>query len=192
MNRANLIPDTAEVELVCLRQRAGSIEVELRACQTFSVCPSCAGRSSRVHSRYRRKISDLPWEGVPVEILLQARKFFCDQERCSRRIFTEKLPGTVERYSRRSRRSSEALSAITMSLGARTGARLARNLGLLASGPTLLRVLRMQSRPPISLAPGWLELTSGHGRRATVTEQFFVIWSSAELSICCRIVVRRQ
>src|ERR1035437_6710862 len=40
-----------------------------------------------------------------------------------------------------------------MSLGGRAGARLARKLGLLASGPTLLRVLRMQSRPSISSAP---------------------------------------
>jgi len=72
MNRANLIPNIAEVELICLRQKAGIIQVELRARRPFSVRPSCAGHSSRVHSRYRRTITDLPWEGIPVEILLQA------------------------------------------------------------------------------------------------------------------------
>ncbi len=84
---------------------------------------------------------------MPVRILLQVRKFFCDEERCSRCIFTEHLPGTVARYSRRSYRSGEALNSITLALGGRAGARLARKLGLLASGPTLLRVIRKSVRP---------------------------------------------
>jgi hypothetical protein len=153
MNRANLIPDTAEVELVCLRQRLARSKSNYVPSRRFlcarvvlAARPGCTVDTDAGSQTF-------PGEGVPVEILLQARKFFCDQQRCSRRIFTEKLPGTVERYSRRSRRSSEALSAITMSLGGRAGARLARKLGLLASGPTLLRVLRMQSRPSRSSAP---------------------------------------
>jgi transposase len=91
-------------------------------------------------------IADLPWEGLPVRILLQARKFFCVNERCSRVIFTEPLPGTVDRYARRSCRSSEALSWITLAVGGRAGAKLARKLGLLASRPTLLRQLFKQPR----------------------------------------------
>lgn len=98
-------------------------------------------------------IADLPWEGVPIKILLQARKFFCSEERCSRRVFTEQLPGTVVRYARRSCRSSEALSWVTLSLGGRAGARLARKLGLLAGRSTLLRQLRKRSRPSVSPAP---------------------------------------
>ena len=72
------------------------IQVELRACQAVSFCPACGNRSSRVHSRYWRTLADLPWEGIPVQILLRARKFFCVDERCTRRIFTEPLPGTVK------------------------------------------------------------------------------------------------
>ncbi len=101
MNRSTLIPSGAEVELICLRPKAGVIQVELHANQPSSLCPSCGRRSSRVHSRYWRTIADLPWEGIPVRILLQARKFFCGDERCSRRIFTEQLPTTVARYARR-------------------------------------------------------------------------------------------
>jgi hypothetical protein len=29
---------------------------------------------------YRRKLDDLPWEGLPVVILLEARRFFCVEE----------------------------------------------------------------------------------------------------------------
>jgi transposase len=153
MNRGTLIPSSAEVELICLRQKDGAVQVELRAHQSSALCPGCWRRSFRVHSRYRRTIADLPCQGIPVKILLHARKFFCDEERCSRRIFTEQLPETVARYSRGSSRSSDVLTSITLALGGRAGARLARKLGLLTSGPTLLRVLRTRSRPSISSAP---------------------------------------
>ncbi|MGI4756501.1 MAG: transposase family protein [Janthinobacterium lividum] len=101
-----------EVELICLRQKTGLIHVELCACQAVGICPSCGGRSFRVHSRCWRTIADLPWQGIPVQILLRARMFFCGEERCQRRIFTEPLPGTVSCYARRSNRSSEALSCL--------------------------------------------------------------------------------
>jgi hypothetical protein len=42
-----------------------------------AVFPECQTISSRVHSRYARELGDLPWEGIPVRIYLQTRKFFC-------------------------------------------------------------------------------------------------------------------
>ncbi len=117
------------------------VEMELRACRAVSTCPACGTASRRVHSRYRRKLADLPWEGLPVVILLHARKFFCVEDRCRRKVFTEQLPGTVARYARRSCRSGEALRWLTLALGGRAGARLACRLGLLASRSTLLREL---------------------------------------------------
>ena len=153
MNRGTLIPSSAEVDLICLRPKAGLIHVELRACQAVSFCPGCGSRSSRVHSRYRRTLADLPWEGIPVQISLRARKFFCVDERCTRRIFTEPLPGTVSRYARRSDRASDALSWVTLALGCRARARLARKLGLLASRTTLLHELRRRVSSSAPSAP---------------------------------------
>ncbi|WP_041586111.1 transposase family protein [Terriglobus saanensis] len=70
-------PNSAEVKLICLHQKAGTIHMELHAYQASSLCRGCNHHSSRVHRRYWRTIADLPWEGFPVTILLQARKFFC-------------------------------------------------------------------------------------------------------------------
>ena len=66
MLRGTLLPSTSEVELVCLRAMAGSIEVQLRTSRPVSSCPVCGTSSRRVHSRYLRKLGDLPWEGIPV------------------------------------------------------------------------------------------------------------------------------
>jgi hypothetical protein len=104
--------------------------MHLRACRVSIVCPACQTISSRVHSRYARELGDLPWEGVLVRIYLQTRKFFCGGRDCRRGIFTERLPNTVLRYARRTRRSSEAQYWITLALGGAAGSRLALRMGL--------------------------------------------------------------
>lgn len=39
-------------------------------------CPLCNSSSERVHSRYSRTVSDLPWRGIIVTVKIRARKFF--------------------------------------------------------------------------------------------------------------------
>ena len=116
MTHGSLVPNIAEVALVCLRSQGGAIQMQLRTCRSSSSCPARGTASRRLHSRYQRKLGDLPWEGLPVAILLHARKFFCAEDRCRQKIFTERLPGTVARYARRSCRSSEALKWLTLAL----------------------------------------------------------------------------
>ncbi|PBC35651.1 hypothetical protein CJ179_47220 [Rhodococcus sp. ACS1] len=41
-------------------------------------CPRCDGVSARVHSRYRRRLSDTAIGGHPVTIEIRVRRFFCD------------------------------------------------------------------------------------------------------------------
>jgi transposase len=114
----------------------------LRPSGKESRCPSCGQPARRLHSRYCRRLSDLPWEGIPVSIELRVRRFFCSNEDCGQHIFTERLPKTVERYARRTCRLSASLEQITLALGGAAGSRLAQQLGILANGSTLLRQLR--------------------------------------------------
>ena len=115
--------------------------MRLKTCRASATCCAVWDASRKIHSRYVRRLGDLPWDGVPVVIHLVTRRFFCVEPGCRRRVFTEPLPGTVARYGRRSCRSSEALRWLTLALGGRAGARLAERLGLLASRSTLLREL---------------------------------------------------
>jgi transposase len=144
MTRGTLLPNHFEVKLICLRPKDGAIEMELQACRTFSSCPTCGTMSRRVHSRYTRRLGDLPWEGLPVRIPLYTPKFFCVGEGC---------PGSALRYARRTQRATEALDWITLALGGQAGARLARRLGLLVGGSTLLRQVRRRIQPTSVTAP---------------------------------------
>ncbi len=143
MGPRTLLPDAAEVVLDQLRVVGREqIVMVLRPSSEQSYCPACHRRSSRIHSWYRRRLRDLPWEGVAVRIELRARRFFCDADGCLQRIFTEQLSKTAPRYARRTSRLSLALEQITLALGGSAGSRLAEQLGIMASDSTLLRQLR--------------------------------------------------
>lgn len=145
MEPRTLLPDAQEVVLDSLktigRDHLGMV---LRSAGSSGLCPQCQRRSWRVHSRYRRKLADLPWEGIPVQIELHARRFFCGTPGCGQHIFTERLPRTASRYARRTNRLGQALSQIGLALGGAAGARLAEQLGILSSGSTVLRHLRQK------------------------------------------------
>jgi transposase len=146
MGQRTLVPDAGEVELGELKVEGfGRLVMVLRSAGEESRCPSCGRLSRRLHSRYCRRLSDLPWEGIPVRIELRVRRFFCGTKDCGQHIFTERLPKTVQRYARRTCRLSTSLEQITLALGGAAGARLAQQLGILAHGSTLLRHLRRRA-----------------------------------------------
>ena len=93
MAQATLVPDPQQVELVTLSGTRTGITAVVRARAGSTLCPVCGARSERVHSRYTRRVADLPWCGVAVRLHLHVRRFFCDQPTCPRAIFTERLPG---------------------------------------------------------------------------------------------------
>jgi transposase len=118
------------------------VRLRLTATPPTAACPGCAVPSSSAHSRYQRRLTDLPWGARAVYIQLTVRKFRCRNRACGRRIFTERLPDLVAAYSRHTPRVAAALQAIGLALGGNAGARLAARLRLPASPSTLLRLVR--------------------------------------------------
>jgi transposase len=121
---------------------AGQVTLQVRSTQTLGHCPVCRCPTRRIHSHYTRTVADLPWAHYRVVLQLGVRKFFCANGRCPRRIFTERLPGVVAPWARRTERLLEWLAHIAVALGGAAGIRLSRCLGVAVSRRTLLRVLR--------------------------------------------------
>ena len=69
-----------------------------------AACPGCGTPSSSVHSRYERRLGDLPWQGRPVTLHVQARRFRCPAPACSRKTFAERLSGVAAAAARRTER----------------------------------------------------------------------------------------
>lgn len=70
-----------------------AIAIRLQSSRTTVACPACGVWASRVHSRYPRTLADLPWQGLAVVLVLEARRFFCEVAGCAQRIFAERFPG---------------------------------------------------------------------------------------------------
>jgi transposase len=144
-----LLPATCPVHLTALTIADESVQLQLTATAPTAACPCCAVPSSSVHSRYQRRLVDLPWGERGVRLQLTVRKFRCRNRACGRRIFTERLPDLVAAYGRHTHRLAIALRAIGLALGGNTGARLAARLRLPTSPSTLLRLVRGMPIPPM-------------------------------------------
>lgn len=124
--------------------RKQSIDVELLSTQAESICPVCLKKSGRIHSRYSRRLIDLPILGQTLQLLLFSRKFFCDNTKCSRKIFTERYSSLIKSYARRTDRLEEILIAVAFSSNAQTDSKLSRKMGFYVSRDTILRIIRKQ------------------------------------------------
>ncbi|MGH3215569.1 MAG: transposase family protein [Trebonia sp.] len=56
-------------------------------------CPRCGTWSSRVHSRYARRVTDGAAGGRPVVICLTVRRLFCGNPGCAAVTFAEQAEG---------------------------------------------------------------------------------------------------
>ncbi|MGI8911858.1 MAG: ISL3 family transposase [Rubrobacteraceae bacterium] len=137
-----ILPDTEMLKLLHVCASGQSITLAARTTSAEACCPVCGTLSRRVHSRYVRTLADLPWQGIPVSVRLHLRRFFCEEVSCERVIFTERLPGVVAHYARRTERLDGLFTHVSFALGGEAGARLLGELGVVVSGDTLLEHIR--------------------------------------------------
>jgi transposase len=65
-----LIPSGLLVQQVAPTPNRMAIMAKAR--QPTADCPTCRRPSGRIHSRYERRLHDLPWQGRPVILRLRA------------------------------------------------------------------------------------------------------------------------
>ena len=147
LHRSSLVPRGFVVGSACYENDKAVITV--RASGSVGLCPSCGTVSRRIHSRYRRRVTDLPLSGRVVELLVIARRFRCDAVLCERQIFAERFAdGILAPSARRTARLDSIVHHLGLALGGRPAAGFAKRLMLPVSKDTLLRVVRRRSRSP--------------------------------------------
>jgi DNA-directed RNA polymerase subunit N (RpoN/RPB10) len=142
---AILFPHLARLRITRVFETGPSLRIQASTGDPEADCPACGVASGRVHSRYERRVSDTAVSGRETVIHLQVRRFFCRNAGCSKKIFSEQVPGLTIRYGRRSIGLGEALRAVALALGGRAGARLSWRLAVTVSRMTLLRLIRGMS-----------------------------------------------
>jgi transposase IS204/IS1001/IS1096/IS1165 family protein len=136
-----LLPHLAGVRVKRVDRLPGLVCLSVRSCRGEGACPRCQAVSSRVHSRYERRLADAAIGGQRVMIRLDVRRFFCDAPTCPARTFAEQVEGLTTAYARRTPLLTGMLEAIALALAGRAGARLAAAFGLPAGRSTMLRLI---------------------------------------------------
>src|SRR4029077_20347926 len=103
--------------------------------------------SARAHSRYTRRLRDLPVAEHSVRLRVAVRRFRCLTPTCPRRTFTERLPALAPWHAQRTGRLTETIRVLGGEAGGEAGARLATRLRMPLSGETVRRILRRTPAP---------------------------------------------
>jgi hypothetical protein len=192
MRTSTLVPDPAVVALEEIVTEADRITLVIRARRPEVCCPACAHVARRAHSWYARRLDDLPWQGLAVRLVLHTRRWFYDNPRCPRQVFTERLPAVAAPHSRRTARLATVVLAFAVAVGGRPGARLLGELGIAVSGNTLRWAINAVELPvartPRVLGVDDWSLRKGHTydaphSLAKITLEFAVHVPRAELRL---------
>lgn len=132
-----ILPASLKLDHFCLDGTA--VTLFLRTTNSSAVCPACGQLSSHAHSRYVRRLHDLPLQGRTTLLELTVRRFFCRNSACPRKVFAEPIPDLACPHARSTSRLNDAHRAVALSLGGEAGSRLAGKLAMPISPDSLLR-----------------------------------------------------
>jgi transposase len=149
-----LLPDATRLEGLTYTIDEPDQQMHLTVCsdQSESACPNCQQLSGRVHSHYHRTLADLPCSDLRVTLHLHVRRFFCPNPGCPRRIFTERLPGIVAPWARRTKRLADPQTQIGLLAGGSVGEQLSLTLRI-PSGDDVLVWLVRHTVSPVAPTP---------------------------------------
>ncbi|MFE3774543.1 ISL3 family transposase [Streptomyces sp. NPDC059122] len=162
-----LFPHLTQVVVNSVVRMGKSIRIAASCSAPTARCSGCSTVSSRVHSRYGRRLADIAVSGQETAIDLEVRRFFCDNTNCAKKTFAEQVEQLTFRYGRRTLTLQRVLQQVALALGGQAGERLAQRLRIPVSGPTLLRIIRSMDVPevPELTALGVDEFAFRRGRR---------------------------
>ena len=145
-----MFPSELKIKKIAASHGDTKIVFTITSIQKRSNCPLCGKYGNHIHSHYTRNLADLPISGKLVQLQLRARKFFCYNKSCPRKVFTERFGLGILPYARRLCRSIDVLRTIGLEVGGNKGALISRIVGSPVSSSTMLRLVKqMEMEEPL-------------------------------------------
>ena len=115
-----------DLEYVTHKIERDLIYIYVKSNCTEPKCPYCDAIGEKVHSHYIRRFRDLPMQGKKVEIVLDNRKYFCNNTECEHKTFAEAFD-CLPFKGKRSRRLTESIIELSLNVSSVTAAAMLRN-----------------------------------------------------------------
>jgi hypothetical protein len=147
-----LVPKLPGFQVKQLLSTPSKVTLVAHSISISASCSLCNRQATRVHSRHTRNLRDLPSSGKAVELVLEMRRFFCDNKECPRRTFAEQVPNVAAAHAQRTVRLAELLRLLAMALGGEAGSRIVDRLSMKVSPDTLIRLIRRMPAAPAAVS----------------------------------------
>ena len=141
MNIKSLFKDLA-LQIEQIRFSGNTLFLDLHSNKKSAYCPYCGKGSRKIHSKYVRKLTDLPILQYMVVLNLTSRKFFCKNASCLKGTFCEQFCEQIKPYQRRTERLNSQLQHILLhAISISEGSRICKVTNTPISTSTALRLI---------------------------------------------------
>lgn len=130
-----------KLKIIKSEENNNIITIYAKRTNKTAICPCCSKTSSSINTRYYRTVKDLPIQEAKVILKLEAKTFFCNNEKCKINTFAETFD-FIERRSRMTTKLKNRIIDDSKGMSARA-AKVSINKGLTdVSDDTILRLLK--------------------------------------------------
>lgn len=119
----------------------GTMHIKVTSNRKTFICPHCNTESKRIHSHYIKTFQDLPIQDKKVIIILDNRKFFCENNECSNKTFSETF-ACIDFKSKKSKRLIEYIINTSMKLSTIDASKILEKNGVRVSKSTVHNLLK--------------------------------------------------
>lgn len=110
-----------------------------------SCCPKCGAGSVRVHSHYTKCAWDLPIQNYKVKLVFHVTEFFCDNDQCTQKIFSEQF-NFLGVTKKRTQRLDDYILNVSKSTSAMQAERFMNENVTKISNDTIMRLIKKNAQ----------------------------------------------
>lgn len=121
-----------------------TIYINVKSSKQEACCPDCNALSKRIHSRYKRSFQDLPISGKKTVVILNNRKFFCNNEDCGRRTFSEKFE-FIDDKAKKTKRLEDEIINLSKNMSSISASKLLRENIATVGKSTVCNILKKRN-----------------------------------------------
>lgn len=130
------------LRIVGLEDTGHQMDIKMKAVNIKQVCPTCKNETSTYHGTYVRVAQDLPIFMKNVTLRIISHEYYCTNEDCVQKTFSDDYSGFLGRYSRMTTRLEEFVRILALSTSCEGAAVICKAMGLRISGDTIIRMLK--------------------------------------------------